>query len=154
MSCAAIMTKTPLTIGEHENVAEAAKKLVAHRYTNLPVVDAEGRYAGMFGIYELLGLLVPRVALAGDLMANLRFIIDDPEELRNKFGEVGNRRVGEAANRNAATLHPDSPEIEAIRLFCRNHSSLPVVDRDSGQVLGIVSCWDAIRSLAASPAQA
>jgi CBS domain-containing protein len=154
MSCEAIMTKAPLTIGEDESVADAAEKLVAHHYTNLPVVDAEGRYAGMFGIYELLGLLVPRVALAGDLMANLRFIIDDPEELRRKFRDVRNRRVFDVANRNGAILHPDSPWVEAIRLFCRNHSSLPVVDRESGKVLGIVSCWDAIRAIAGSPDQA
>jgi CBS domain-containing protein len=151
MSCAAIMTKTPLTIGADETVAAAAEKLVAHHCTNLPVVDANGRYAGMFGITDLLGLLVPRVALAGDLMANLRFIPDDPDELRRKFRDVKERRVSDVADRNGATLYPDSPEIEAIRLFCRNPASLPVVDRESGEVLGIVSCWDAIRSLAGMP---
>ena len=41
----------------------------------------------MFGIYDLLGLLVPRVALAGDLLPNLRFIGDDPEALRTKFAD-------------------------------------------------------------------
>jgi len=153
MSCAAIMTGDPLTIGEDESVADAAAKLVAHHHSSLPVVDANGRYTGMFGIYDLLSLLVPRVALAGNLMANLRFIIDDPGELRQKFLEVKSRRVGDAANRNAATLHPDSPEIEAIRLFCRSHDSLPVIEKDSGKIVGIVSCWDAIRALAA-PAQA
>lgn len=154
MSCAAIMTKRPLTIGEDETVADAVQKLIAHHHTNVPVVDAEGRFVGMFGIYDLLGLLVPRVALAGDMMANLRFIIDDPEELRRKFRDVKGRRISEVANRNGAVLHPDSPEIEAIRLFCRNHSSLPVIDKESGKVLGIVSCWDAIRDLAALPGKA
>ena len=147
MSCIAIMNKSPITIGEGESVADAAAKLVSNHFTNLPVVDTQERYIGMFGLYDLVGLLVPRVALAGDLMSNLRFITDDPEELRRKYRDVQNRRVAEVANRNAPTLDPDSPEMEAIRLFCRNHISLPVVDRESGRVIGIVSCWDAIRSV-------
>ncbi|HEY6579329.1 MAG TPA: CBS domain-containing protein [Rhizomicrobium sp.] len=154
MSCAAIMTKAPLTIPENESVAEATAKLIAHHYTNLPVVDGEGRYAGMFGIYDLLSLLAPRIALAGNLVSNLRFISDDPEELRRKFQELKNRRVSDVADRNGAKLDPDSPEIEAIRLFCRSHSSIPVVEKGSGKVVGIVSCWDAVRALVGPPKQA
>jgi CBS domain-containing protein len=147
MSCTAIMSKAPITIGEEENVADAAAKLVSNHFTNLPVVDSQGQYIGMFGLYDLLSLLVPRLALAGDLMSNLRFIADDPEDLRRKYRDVRNRRVAEVANRNAPTLDPDSPEVEAIRLFCRNHISLPVVERESGRVIGIVSCWDAVRAI-------
>lgn len=144
------MNKTPIILHEQESVADAAAKLVSHDFTSLPVVDAQGRYVGMFGIYDLLSLLVPRVALAGDLMSNLRFIADDPEELRRRYGEVKTWRVTEVANRNAPTLDPDSPEVEAVRLFCRNHVSLPVVDRQTGRVAGIVSCWDTIRSILAT----
>src|SRR5437763_751580 len=150
MSCAEIMTREPVTIREQESVGDAAEKLVSNHVTNLPVVDAQNRYVAMFGLYDLLSLLVPRVALAGDLMSNLRFIADDPEELRRRYREVKSRPVSEVANRNAPTLDPDSPEVEAIRLFCRNHITLPVVDRDSRRVLGILSCWDAIRALAGS----
>jgi len=148
MSCAAIMTRAPVTIRQEESVAAAVAKLVSHHFTNLPVVDSSDCYVGMFGLYDLLSLLVPRVALAGDLMSNLRFIADDPEELRRKYQDVKSRPVSEVVSRNSPTLDPDAPEVEAIRLFCRNHISLPVVDRDSGRVLGIVSCWDAIRAIA------
>jgi CBS domain-containing protein len=147
MSITAIMNKSPTTISEQESVADAAAKLISRHFTSLPVVDVQGFYIGMFRLYDLLGLLVPRVALAGNLMANLRFIADDPEELRNRYHEIRERRVGEVANRNAPTLDPESPEVEAIRLFCRNHTSLPVVDRQSGRVIGIVSCWDAMRAI-------
>jgi len=148
MSCAAIMTKSPPTIRDDASVADAAGALVAQRQMNLPVVDGDGRYAGMFGIGDLLSLLVPRVALAGDLMANLRFIGDDPEDLRRKFQEVKNLRVADVADRNAAALHPETSEIEAIRLICRNPSALPVVERESRKVVGMISCGDAIRAIA------
>lgn len=150
MSCAAIMTSNPITLRDDESVGEAAAKLVAQHHSHLPVVDEAGRYAGMFGLGDLLGLLVPRVALAGDLISNLRFVADDPEALRRRFDSVKNRRVREVANRNAVTLDPEASEIEAVRLFCRNHDSLAVVEKPSGRVIGIVSPWNAIRALASA----
>lgn len=147
MNCIAIMTPDPITVREDESVGEAVGKLVTQHHTGLPVVDESGRYAGMFGLGDLLGLLVPRVALAGDLISNLRFIADDPEELRRRFDSVKNRRVREVANRNAVTLDPEASRIEALRLFCRNHDSLAVVEKQSGRVVGMVAPWDAIRAL-------
>ncbi|HEY2444176.1 MAG TPA: CBS domain-containing protein [Rhizomicrobium sp.] len=147
MSCAAIMTKAPPTLRDGQNVADAAAALVAQHQMNLPVVDGDGRYAGMFGVHDLLSLLAPRVALAGNLTANLRFIGDDPEELRRKFREIGNLRVADVADRDATALYPDSSEMEAIRLFCRNQASLPVIDRESRELVGMISCRDAIRAI-------
>ena len=141
------MNKAPITVGEQESVADAAAKLVSNHLTSLPVVDEQMRYVGMFGLHDLLSLLVPRVALAGDLMSNIRFIADEPEALRRKYRNIRNKRVGEVANRNAPTLHPDSPEVEAIRLFCRNHVALPVVDGETGRIIGVVSSSDAIGAI-------
>lgn len=141
------MMANPPTISADESIGGAVTKLVSQHHANLPVVDGAGRYMGMFGLDDLLGLLVPRVALAGNLSSNIRFIMDDPGELQRKYDEVKSRCVGELANRNAATLEADTPEIEAFRLFCRNHDSMAVVDKQSGQVLGMVSSWDAVRGL-------
>jgi CBS domain-containing protein len=148
MSCATIMTRGPLIIAESETVAGAAAKLIEHHFTSLPVEDSAGRYIGMFGICDLLGLLVPRVALAGNFMSNVRFISDDPGELRRRYDEVKRRRVSEVVDRNAARVAPDEPEIEAIRLCCRSQTPIPVVERETDRVVGIISCWDAIRLLA------
>ena len=147
MTCAAIMTANPLTVKESDSVADAAKALIDHHYINLPVVDGEGRFLGMFGIYDLLGLLVPRVALAGDLLPNLRFIGDDPKALREKFDTVKSKAVGECCDRQAVTLKPDTPEIEALRLFCRRHTTLAVVEGGTKKLVGIVSYWDAIGAI-------
>src|SRR5689334_5837165 len=84
MTCAAIMTEAPLAVRQDETVGAATAKLIEHRYINLPVVDAGGKFIGMFGIYDLFSLLVPKVALAGGLLPNLRFMGDDPEDLRSK----------------------------------------------------------------------
>jgi CBS-domain-containing membrane protein len=147
MNCAAIMTANPPTILESDSVADAAGKLIAERAAALPVVDAEGRYVGMFGIRDLLGLLVPRGALAGDLVPNLRFLGDDADALRHKFRAASTITAGAMADRRVATLHPEMPEIEALRAFAHEQSTLAVVARDTGKLVGVVCSWDAIRAL-------
>jgi len=89
MTCGAIMTENPLTAHESDTVAEAAARLIEHRYINLPVVDGAGKFLGLFGIYDIFRLVIPRVALAGGILPNLRFMGDDAEEVRARFREAG-----------------------------------------------------------------
>jgi CBS-domain-containing membrane protein len=148
MNCAAIMSANPLTVLDEQSVAEAVTLLLDCGQTSLPVVDAHGCYVGMFGIDDLLGLLVPRVALAGDLTPNLRFIGDDPSDLHRRYREIANRRTGDVADRQAVALPSDAPQIEAIRLFCRYRAPIAVVARDTGKVEGIIAHTEAIGAMA------
>lgn len=147
MTCGAIMTKDPETVGEGEAVAAAARRLLDRHCVSLPVTDAQGRFVGLFGIDDLLCQLVPRVALAGGLSPNLRFIADDTNELRARYREVSQRRVGEIASRDVVTLYPDTPAIEALRLFCKTRETLAVVDRETRKLLGVISPADALRAM-------
>ncbi|HSC18183.1 MAG TPA: CBS domain-containing protein [Rhizomicrobium sp.] len=147
MTCGAIMTESPLSAREDETVGEATKRLIGDRYLNLPVVNADGRFLGMFGIYDLFSLIIPKVALAGGLLPNLRFMGDDAEELRTRFREIAGRKIAEVADRDARVLYPDTPQIEALRLFCQQHTTLAVVERETRRLLGIVSYWDAVCAL-------
>jgi CBS domain containing-hemolysin-like protein len=51
------------------------------------------------------------------------------------------------ADRNATWLDSDAPEIEAIRLCCRSHIPIPVVEKGTDKVIGIISGREAIRSV-------
>ena len=151
MTCGLIMTERPPTARNDESVADAAARLVQHRVVNLPVVDAAGTFLGMFGIADVFGLVIPKVALAGGLISNLRFMADSAEELRANFRAVAERKVGEVADRQVRVVHPDTPEIEALRLFAHQHATLAVVERDTRKLAGIVTYWDAMRALTGLP---
>ena len=112
------------------------------------MVDSEGCYAGMFGVNDLLSMLVPRVALAGNVVANLRFIGDDPAELRKRYAELKSRRVGDSLDRGASTLTPETPQNEAIQLLCQSHNALAVIDPATRKVVGVITGWDAIGAIA------
>jgi CBS-domain-containing membrane protein len=147
MTCATIMTANPRSVLESETIGHAAEQILERKYINLPVVDGEGRLVGLFGIYDLLALLVPRIAVVGDLIPNLRFMSDDLGELHEKFAGLRNAPIRQAANREPATVFPDTPIIEAVRLFCRNHMTIPVVERETRRLAGMISYWDAARAI-------
>jgi CBS domain-containing protein len=147
MTCAAIMTPRPITVAETETIGHAAQLIIDNRYINLPVVDAENRLVGLFGIYDVLALLVPRIAMVDDLVPNLRFLSDDVGELQERFRNVRESPIRLAINREPVIVHPETPIVEALRLFCRNHMTIPVVTRETGTVCGMISYWDAARAV-------
>ncbi len=148
MSCGDIMSANPQAVREGDTIGEAAAKIIAHAYINLPVVDENGRLVGLFGIYDLLALLVPRVAVIGNLLPNIRFLKDDVSDLQQKYARLKESPVRRAVNREAVRVYPDTPLIEAVRLFCRNHMTIPVVERDTERLVGMISYWDAARLIA------
>jgi CBS-domain-containing membrane protein len=145
------MTRNPRCVREDDTIGDATREILACNYINLPVVDAEGRFVGLFGIYDLLALLVPRVAVIGNLLPNLRFLSDDQSELHRKYESLKNNPVRRAVNREAARVYPDTPLIEAIRLFCRNHMTIPVIERGSDRLIGMISYWDAAKHIVDAP---
>ena len=52
----AVMTRDPVTIGPHESAERAAALLADRKLSELPVVDAAGRPAGLVDVTDLIGL--------------------------------------------------------------------------------------------------
>jgi CBS domain-containing protein len=40
------------------------------------------------------------------------------------------------------TVGPDTPLLEAVLILYRTRASLPVVDPETGKLLGVISYWD------------
>ncbi|QDT14516.1 KpsF/GutQ family sugar-phosphate isomerase [Alienimonas californiensis] len=53
----AVMTRSPITVGEHVSVGEAVSLLKGRKLSELPVVDASGRPVGLVDITDLIGLV-------------------------------------------------------------------------------------------------
>ena len=147
MTVQAIMTREPLTLRADDTVIRAAELMLDHRYLILPIVDADGRYLGIFDVWDLLQLLLPKAATLDDLVPNLGFLGDDLPSLQAKLKEMGGRPVGPLARPDLPVLKPDMAVIEALLLFFRNRSTLPVID-DGQRVVGVLSYWDALAALA------
>ena len=150
MNCGALIHAGPAPLLANSTLAEAAEILARAQVQSLPVVTAEGDYIGVLGLGEILARVIPRVAVAGDMKANLRFIPDDLGNLHARFVAVATHQVKEWCNRQAAFVRPETPAIEALQLFCRGHSILPVVAAD-GKLHGMLSPSAAIRAISVQP---
>ncbi len=148
MTCRAIMTPHPQTLRAEDTVGEAARRLLAGRFHMLPVVDAEGRYVGSFGVFGLIGLLLPRAATLNALVPDLGFMADDHAALQRRLGELAQEPVGRHMRTDLPVLRPETSIVEALLLFYRKRFTLPVVDEATGRLLGIVSPWDALAAIA------
>jgi len=150
MSCRAFMTVDPLTLRGGDSVGMAAERLMANRYIILPVVEADGRYIGLFGVFELLGLLLPKVATLNTLVPDLGFMADDLPGLQARLGGLRDKAIGPLARRDLPVLRPDTPIIQALLLLYRNRIALPVVEEASGRLVGVLSYWDALAAVGAA----
>jgi CBS-domain-containing membrane protein len=135
------------TLKDTDSVADATHRMLLHRVSDLPVVDADGRFIGMFKLERLLAALLPAAALVGYGMPDLSFVADDLDALCKKMRALDSRPVGDFAEMPDQVVHPDTPPLEMILQLYRGANNLPVVDRDDGRLVGVVSARDVLGAL-------
>src|SRR4029450_2394384 len=95
------------TLKDPDSVAEVTRRMLLHRVSDLPVVDADGRFIGMFKLERLLAALLPAAALVGYGMPDLSFVADDLDALCKKMRALDARPVAEFPELPAQALYPD-----------------------------------------------
>ncbi len=125
-----IMTENPVTASERMSVAEALGLLYELDVRHLPVV--RGR--------ELVGIVSDR-----DLRV---FTGADEDEVIDAVESARSATIGNFMNTSPVKLDPETNIREAIELMLLHRvGAIPVVDLDTGDLLGIVSYVDLLRVL-------
>ena len=156
MACLEIMEADPPVLLGTDTVGKAVSVLLERRYLALPVVDASRRYLGLFAKSRLFGLMLPSIVALEDLLpkiaqlTDLAYLSDDMDDLRERFAALRDRPVADFADREAPTLKPDSPLMEAVLLVYRTRNFVPVVDPVSKRLIGVVSTWHILAQLEGS----
>ncbi|MCB1767651.1 MAG: CBS domain-containing protein [Candidatus Competibacteraceae bacterium] len=44
-------------------------------------------------------------------------------------------------------VYPDTPAMKVVQLILHGHTSVPVVDRETGRLEGIISSWNVLEIL-------
>ena len=148
MAVRTIMTPEPVTLRADDSIGHAADLILSRRFVNLPIVDGDLRYLAMFGVFELVGMLLPPGAAINHLVPDLDFIAESMPDLVAKLDEIKGHPVGAHGRIDLPRLKPDTHILEALLLFHRNRSSLPVVEPSSSRLVGILSYWDAVGAIA------
>ena len=118
----------------------------------LPVVDEDEHFLGLFGIRQVVHLLLPKAAQMEFGLTNLSFMPDDLGKLYHRLQDVGQKPVVEflAPAADVLTCKPSTPMPEVLELLQRSfNTSLPViiVDGTENRLVGMVSSWDVLERL-------
>jgi CBS domain-containing protein len=131
-----IMDPNPIVLHPTDTIGTAARYILSHRLRHVPVVDEQGRYLGIFGIYSLLRLILPKAATMEKGLKDISFIPCTVEELRDQLHEVEGNSVMTCLRKDIPVVHPDTPLLETVLLLLDSRIALPVVDKGTGRLVG------------------
>ena len=140
-----IMTKDVIAVSPKTTIREAARLMVDHGISGLPVVNDDGNTVGILTEGDLILRQKPeRKVPWWDLS------LGAGEELAREYQKLHGMSVGEVMTRAVVWIGPDLPIESAAELLDRHRiRRLPVIEH--GRLVGIVSRADLIKALAAAP---
>lgn len=142
MSIQELINENAVVLQDSTPIERATRQLLESRLSALPVIDADGHYLGVFSMHRLLSMLLPRAVLIEGGVSDLGFVTDPMESLCERMREHGSHSVSEALEKSAPVAHPDTPLLEVVLHLYRGANDIPVVDRQTGRFLGMVSGSD------------
>ncbi len=152
MTVNTIMSRQIRMLGASDTVRKGLEMMHELRVRNLAVIDDNGRFLGLFGIRQVVHLLMPKAAQIEGGLTDLSFMPDDYGEMHDRVLEVGDRPVAEflEPRENLLICEPGTPIPEVLELLHQSfHTSLPVLvlDDDENALVGMVSGWDVLEKL-------
>ncbi|MGB5062269.1 MAG: CBS domain-containing protein [Candidatus Competibacter sp.] len=147
MTAQTLMNPNPMTLRSSDTVATAADHILKHHLRHLPVVDEQGCYLGTFSIYSLLKLTLPKAVFDKYGLDHVSFVTENIGDLAQRLGGRREDPVKNWVNVHDIA-HPDTPAMEVMLLMLHGRTtSVPVVDKTSNRLEGIISFWDVLEKL-------
>jgi len=142
MKASDVMDPNPTTLKPTDTIECAAKFIMQKRYRNLAVVDECNCYLGMFGVNCLLKHVIPKAVFIDKGLENVSFIHETLEDLYHRFSNVKDLPISVCMNTELKSITPDTPLTEMMLQLYQTKSSIPVVEKESCKLLGMISYWD------------
>ena len=139
-----IMSKDVVSVTTETSLKELAQLFVETRFSNLPVVDADGKLVGVISETDLIEqqrpLHIPTVMTLFDWV----FSFGNEKRFKEEVDRVTATTVGELYHPNPVTCSPETPVRELAALMSQHKVHLlPVVEAD--EMVGVVARLDLIR---------
>jgi CBS-domain-containing membrane protein len=141
-----VMVRDVVTVAPEDDIATAAKLLVDHDISALPVVDAAGHIVGILSEADLLR----RVELDTEKKRSWwKEAILPAAILSHDYAHAHGRKVSELMSETVISAAPDTPLSQIATLLERHHiKRLPIIE--DGRLVGMVSRSNLVQALAAS----
>ena len=127
-----------------EPVGDAVRKVVDAELPALPVVDADDRYAGIFGEREFITAIFPGYVKS---LGYAAFVPKTAEDALEKRRACSNEPVAQHMNDEHIDVTPDFSDLQLAEIFI-HHRVLVIPVAEHGRVCGLVTRTDFFRALA------
>jgi CBS domain-containing protein len=125
-------------------LAQAVRRVIEARLPALPVVDADDRYAGIFGEREFITAIFPGYVKS---LGYAAFVPKSVEAAIEKRQECRSEPVHEHMNEEHVDVGTDFSDVQLAEVFI-HHRVLVVPVTDAGRVCGLVTRTDFFNALA------
>ena len=144
MKTSEIMTSPVITVTSATSIAEAARLMLQHRISGLPVVDRGRTVVGIITEGDLLRR--PETGGAPHHPMWLELLLG-PGRLAAEYTQAHARKVGEVMTRDIASVGSDTEVADLVQLMNKRRiKRVPVID--AGKLVGIISRANLVRALA------
>jgi CBS-domain-containing membrane protein len=142
MNALEVMDPDPSTLKPYDSVGYAVKLIMDKRYRNIPVVDDDGCYVGMFSVNCLLKQVIPKAVLLQSGLHNVSFIHETLEDLYDRFAVAKDQPISMCMSTDIKAVFPHTPITEILLQLHDTGLSIPVIEPGSCKLLGMISYWD------------
>ena len=141
-----IMTTEVITVTPQTSIRELVDILGRHRINGVPVVDENGKLAGIVTEADVVDqsrkLHIPSFF---NFMDSVIFL-EDPSVLEKEIKKMTGTTVGDIMTEDVQTVTPETVVQDVATLMAEKHiQTIPVLDND--RLVGIVGRWDIVKSL-------
>ena len=149
----AIMKTEYPVLTDTMTLEESVDALLENKVLAMPVVDRGGKYIGQFRKNILIAAVLPQVAVHDPRFDRIAKTIERGsleetlKDVRDRFAAIAKNPVRRYLDTDTPELRPDQPIIYSIFYLFHGRNFLPVVEPDSGLLVGVISAWDILGSI-------
>jgi CBS domain-containing protein len=140
-----IMTRDVIAVAPEAPIHKAARLMVNHSVSGLPVVDGRGKIVGIVSEGDLIVRQKPR-----ERMPWWKLFFAEGEQLARDYQKRAGMTVAEVMTRSVISVGPEL-SVDAVALVLDKHRVRRVPVVSNGVLVGIVSRGDLIKALATAP---
>lgn len=152
-TCGSIMATHYPVLTAGMTLTECVRALLSNQVLAMPVVDGNGKYMGQFRKNLLIASVLPQVAVHDPRFDRIARMIDggvlteNMEDVRERFAAIADKPVSRYLDTDTPVLRPEQPLVAAMFYLFHGRNFLPVVEPDSGLLVGVISAWDILEKV-------
>ncbi len=136
------MDPNPVMVHPSDTIGVTAGKIMQRRYRSLPVVDDDRRFLGVVTVNCMLYLVLPKAATMKMGVDSIAYFDTTLDDLRSRLRRHIDKPVSVCLDEDVVVVDPNTPQLETLLTLYHAKSNLPVVDKMSGRLEGMISYYD------------